>query len=63
LKDRTQRLWYAAKCLEDGRSRAVLTEQIESDLHGRQGKAITNFASRLPAPQSDLAQQALKDPF
>ncbi len=41
----------------------MLTVQIERDLFGRQGKAITNFPARLPAPQSDLAQQSLKDPY
>jgi predicted nuclease of restriction endonuclease-like (RecB) superfamily len=37
--------------------------QIESGLHRRQGHAETNFAATLPAPQSDLAQQLLKDPY
>ena len=45
------------------RSRAVLAVQIESGLFARQGKAVTNFEARLPAPQSDLAQQSLKDPY
>ena len=63
VKDQTQRLWYAAKTLEHGWSRAVLTVQIESDLFGRQGKAVSNFAGTLPAPQSDLVQQSLKDPY
>lgn len=27
------------------------------------GKAITNFHATLPAPQSDLARQTLKDPY
>ena len=63
LKDRDERLWYAAKTLEHGWSRAVLTVQIESDLYERQGTAVSNFATTLPAPQSDLAQQALKDPY
>jgi hypothetical protein len=27
------------------------------------GKALTNFAQTLPLPQSDLAQQVLKDPY
>jgi hypothetical protein len=39
LKDRSERLWYAAKTLEHGCSRAVLTLQIESDLHARQDQA------------------------
>ena len=63
LKDPVQRLWYGAKTVEHGWSRAILTVQIESDLFGRQGKAISNFAGTLPAPQSDLAQQSLKDPY
>lgn len=63
VKDCPQRHWYAAKALEHGWSRAVLTTQIESDLFGRQGKAVTNFSARLPSPDSDLAQQSLKDPY
>jgi predicted nuclease of restriction endonuclease-like (RecB) superfamily len=63
MKAAEQRLWYAAKALEHGWSRAVLTVQIETDLYGRHGQAITNFSARLPPPQSDLAQQSLKDPY
>jgi predicted nuclease of restriction endonuclease-like (RecB) superfamily len=63
LKNPAERLWYAAKTLEHGWSRAVLAVQIEQDLYRRQGKAVTNFPARLPAPQSDLAQQSLKDPY
>jgi predicted nuclease of restriction endonuclease-like (RecB) superfamily len=63
LKEPAERLWYAAKAVENGWSRAVLTVQIETDLYGRQGKAVTNFSATLPAPQSDLAQQTLKDPY
>jgi predicted nuclease of restriction endonuclease-like (RecB) superfamily len=36
---------------------------VESDLHERQGKAQTNFQRTLPAPQSDLARETLKDPY
>ncbi|MFN0055980.1 MAG: YhcG family protein [Planctomycetales bacterium] len=63
VKNQEERLWYAAKTLAHGWSRAVLTVQIESDLYHRQGQAITNFATTLPVPQSDLAQQSLKDPY
>jgi predicted nuclease of restriction endonuclease-like (RecB) superfamily len=63
LKDTAERLWYAAKAVEHGWSRAVLTVQVESGLFERQGKATTNFAATLPKPQSDLAQQSLKDPY
>ena len=63
LKDPAIRLWYARQAVENGWSRAVLVHQIESGLHDRQGKAVTNFKSTLPPPQSDLAAQMLKDPF
>jgi predicted nuclease of restriction endonuclease-like (RecB) superfamily len=57
------RLWYARKAIEHGWSRAVLTHQIETQLHKREGKAVTNFQRTLPPPQSDLAEQTLKDPY
>ncbi len=63
VKEPAQRLWYAAKATEHGWSRAILTVQIESGLYERQGKATTNFAATLPKPQSELAQQSLKDPY
>jgi len=63
IKDPATRLWYAAKTLENGWSRSILTLQIESDAHKRHGKAITNFKHTLPDPQSDLAQQIVKDPY
>lgn len=63
LADLRERFWYAEQAVEHGWSRAVLTVQIELDLFGRQGKAVTNFAATLPAPQSDLARQTLKDPY
>ena len=58
-----ERLWYARAAIEHGWSRNVLVHHIETKLYERQGKAITNFERTLPAPQSDLAQQVLKDPF
>lgn len=57
------RLWYAARAAEQGWSRGVLALQIESAAHRRQGRALTNFAATLPAPQSDLAGEVLKDPY
>ena len=41
----------------------MLVHQIESDLYSRQGMAVTNFQVTLPGPQSDLAQQLVKDPY
>jgi predicted nuclease of restriction endonuclease-like (RecB) superfamily len=63
LRDPGVRTWYARKALEHGWSRSVLELQIESRLHERQGKAITNFSRTLPPEQSDLAQHLLKDPY
>ena len=63
IKTEEERLWYAQAAIEHGWSRNVLVIQIEAGLYGRQGKAITNFTKALPAPQSDLAQQLLKDPY
>ena len=55
--------WYLRATLEHGWSRSVLVHQIDSKAHERQGQAITNFQRTLPAPQSDLAHQSLKDPY
>lgn len=63
IKPQEERLWYARAAIEHGWSRNVLVIQIEGGLYQRQGKAITNFTKTLPAPQSDLAQQLLKDPY
>lgn len=57
------RLWYANKTIENGWSRNVLLHWLDSLLHQREGKAITNFQATLPSPQSDLAHQTLKDPY
>ena len=63
LKDPTERLWYARMAVEHGWSRAILDHQIDSHLYRRQGRAITNFTRTLPPPQSDLADEVLKDPY
>jgi len=61
--DLPQALFYIHKTIENNWSRAVLEYQIETNLYGRQGKAITNFNLTLPAPQSDLANAILKEPY
>lgn len=63
VKDLAARAWYMEQAIAYGWSRAVLTVQIETKAHQRMGKALTNFAQTLPPPQSDLAQQVLKDPY
>lgn len=56
-------LFYAHKVVEEGWSRDVLANFIDSNLHLRQGKALTSFSRLLPAPESDLAQELTKDPY
>jgi len=63
LKTPEHRMWYIEQTLANGWSRNVLALQIDSRLHERLGKAPTNFAATLPAPQSDLARQLIKDPY
>lgn len=61
--DRATRHWYAQAAQVHGWSRAMLTLHLASRLHEREGKAVSNFARTLPPPQSDLAQQATRDPY
>ena len=63
IKNPGEALYYVQKTMENNWSRAVLTHHIESRLYERDGKAITNFHATLPAPQSDLARETLKDPY
>jgi predicted nuclease of restriction endonuclease-like (RecB) superfamily len=63
IKDLPTRVWYMQQAVANGWSRNVLALQIDSGAHLRVGKAITNFAERLPPLHSDLATQILKDPY
>ncbi len=63
LETPAARLWYAGQVRANGWSRATLQEQMAKRAHLRHGKAANNFAHMLPAPQSELALQALKDPY
>jgi predicted nuclease of restriction endonuclease-like (RecB) superfamily len=63
VKDLDARRWYMEQTLANGWSRNVLVAMIDARAHRRAGKAVTNFQQLLPSPQSDLAQQALKDPY
>ena len=63
VKEPGAREWYAHQAIEHGWSRNVLLAQIETGLHTRAGKALTNFEATLTPPHSDLAQQTLKDPY
>jgi predicted nuclease of restriction endonuclease-like (RecB) superfamily len=63
LKENEERFWYIEQTIQHGWTRDVLVRQIATGLYQRQGKAITNFQSTLPALQSDLAHDVLKDPY
>lgn len=69
LLDKTEpgeeREWYRNAIVENGWSQAVLHHQIDLKLYERQALSgkVSNFSRTLPAPDSELAQQALKDPY
>ncbi len=63
VKDLNARLWYMRQTLEHGWSRPILTLHIQQGDYERKGKAVTNFSRTLPATQSDLARDLLKDPY
>lgn len=63
VSDLAVRAWYAQEAVANAWSRDVLTSQIRSQLHLRQGAALTNFERRLPAAQAGLATAVLKDPY
>ena len=56
-------LFYIERVVEEGWSRSRLESQIETNLFGSQGAAITNFSNTLPDTQSQLAKEILKDPY
>ncbi|PWQ98202.1 PDDEXK nuclease domain-containing protein [Leucothrix pacifica] len=62
-KSQQEAHYYVTQIISHGWSRSVLVHQIESGLYKREGGALTNFDATLPAIQSDLAQQTLKDPY
>lgn len=62
-KKKLFRIWYIEQTIQNGWSRDILRLMIKSAVHLRQGNAVTNFNLTLPDPQSDLAQQSLKDPY
>lgn len=62
-KSVTEALFYVQKTIEQGWSRNMLTNYMDAGLFETEGKSISNFKNTLPALQSDLAQQTLKDPY
>ena len=62
-KNMDEALFYINRTVEGNWSRRMLEDNMETDLYGRQAKAITNFDKHLPAAQSKLAEELLKDPY
>lgn len=65
VKNAEEHVWYTKEAAHNGWSRNVLVHQIESNLYQRQVlvNKVSNFENRLPAPQSELAKQTMKDPY
>ena len=64
-KSAEEKNFYIQSTIENGWSRNILVHQIESDLYNRQVQSnkTHNFHETLPAIQSDLADEMLKDPY
>ena len=56
-------LFYVKKCAAEGWSRNTLMNCIKGHYYENLGGAITNFADKLPSPQSELAQAITKDTY
>ncbi len=63
VKDPEERLWYAQQAIEQGWSRNMLLLHIDKQLYRERTSAVTNFDRTLPATQSDLARELLKDSY
>jgi predicted nuclease of restriction endonuclease-like (RecB) superfamily len=62
-KSQPEAIFYIQETIANNWSRSILEIQIESNLIERQGKSVNNFEITLPQPQSDLANQIIKDPY
>lgn len=62
-KDIEKALFFVRKTLENGWSRDVLLNELDTNIYERCGKAITNFKNTLPEEDSDLAQEMTRDPY
>ena len=59
-----EKAWfYICQSVNEGWSRNILLNYLDTDLYERQGKALTNFGQILPDETSDLAQEITKDPY
>jgi predicted nuclease of restriction endonuclease-like (RecB) superfamily len=61
--DMQEAVFYIIESIRNNWSRSTLVHEIENSLYKRKGKAINNFQLTLPKPQSELAQETLKNPY
>lgn len=63
VKDIDKAMFFICQTVENGWSRAMLLNWINTGLYEREGKAVNNFSLTLPSPESDLAHEVTKDPY
>lgn len=56
-------IYYVNETIEGNWSRSMLEDSMAKGAFKAQSKALTNFSTKLPALQSRLAQEILKDPY
>lgn len=55
--------FFVHQTVQNGWSRNMLLNFLDTDLYERQGKALTNFERTLPSESSELAKELTKDPY
>ena len=63
IRNIDEAIFYVQATIHNGWSREQLEIQIRNNYYNTKAKAITNFTNTLPAPQSQLAIETLKDPY
>ena len=56
-------MFYVKQTIENGWSRSLLLNWIDTGMYERAGKALTNFSETMIDSSSDLAQELTKDPY
>ena len=61
--DPKKAFFFVHQTVQNGWSRNMLLNFLDTDLYERQGKALTNFERTLPNESSELAKELTKDPY
>ena len=62
-KSMEEALFYIEQTIDRGLSRPALVNCIQANLYEHQGKILNNFAEHMPALQSNLVQEVLKENY